>query len=91
MTDTAEPTICSECGHSYGAHDATCSALRRYPFYAPNTDCRPPREAEYRRVWLEVAMRFFVDPSPNALPTIGHCFSAADAFLAELKKRDAHA
>lgn len=45
------------------------------------------REAEYRRVWLDVAMRYYTstdfmgsDPCTS--------FIAADRFLAELKKRD---
>ena len=91
MTDTTEPTRCPECGFCYGAHDETCSALRRYPFYSPNPDCRPPREAEYRRVWLERAGAIFDKESGFA--SDGRCdarlaFDAADMFLAELRKRD---
>ena len=58
-------------------HKATCAL--------PNP--RLDREAEYRRVWLEVAMRLYSDPSPDALP-LEKCFAVADRFLAELKKRD---
>ena len=91
MTETTEPTICPECAWGGGFHAETCSRHFVMPLTTmpvAEASLRPNREAEYRRAWLEVAMRLFVDPSPNALPTIGHCFSAADAFLAELKKRD---
>ena len=58
--------------------------------------CKPPapdvqREAEYRRVWIEMAMKIFDssydDNSDNIYEAVG-AFDAADAFLAELKRRD---
>lgn len=85
---------CPGCGQTpQGPHRPDCPTVLLAEQFYSSTNLKPgpvfeKNEAEYRRVWLEVAMRLFVDPSPNALPTIGHCFSAADAFLAELKKRD---
>jgi hypothetical protein len=58
--------------------------------------CKPPapaiqREAEYRRIWIEMAMKIFDssynDNSDNIYEAVG-AFDAADAFLAELKRRD---
>ena len=54
--------------------------------------CKPPapdvqREAEYRRIWIEVAMRLYCVPGPETL-TLEKCFACADAFLAELRRRD---
>ena len=55
--------------------------------FAPNPQPRPEREAEYRRIWIEVAMRLYCVPGPETL-TLEKCFACADAFLAELKRRD---
>ena len=55
--------------------------------FAPNPQPKPDREAEYRRVWIEVAMRLYCVPGPETL-TLEKCFACADAFLAELKRRD---
>lgn len=92
MTETTEPTICPECAWGGGFHAPTCSrqfvlprnVIPEKPFYAPNPDCQPDREAEYRRAWLEVAMRLFT--TKNYTPE--EAFDEATDFLAELKKRD---
>ena len=59
--------------------------------FAPNPQPRPEREAEYRRIWIEMAMKIFDssynDNSDNIYEAVG-AFDAADAFLAELKRRD---
>ena len=55
--------------------------------FAPNPQPRPEREAEYRRIWIEVAMRLYCVPGPETL-TLEKCFACADAFLAELRRRD---
>ena len=43
---------------------------------------REDREAEYRRLWIECAMRAWLDRD------IKDAFAEADAFIAELRKRD---
>lgn len=57
--------------------------------------CKPlspdiQREAEYRRVWIECAMRLYCVPGfPGSGSFIlEKCFTCADKFIAELKKRD---
>ena len=55
--------------------------------FAPNPQPRPEREAEYRRIWIEVAMRLYCVPGPETL-TLEKCFACADAFIAELRRRD---
>ena len=35
--------------------------------FAPNPQPRPEREAEYRRIWIEVAMRLYCVPGPETL------------------------
>ena len=81
MTETTEPTICPECGGI--PHTLTCSRSLRHA----------DREAEYRRVWLERAAACFdYDMRTERVEYFEECaeiaFDAADAFLAELKKRD---
>ena len=98
MTETTEPTICPECAWGGGFHAPTCSrqfvlprnVIPEKPFYAPNPDCQPDREAEYRRIWIERACVAFDGDAPNANPTDSavYAFDAADAFIAELRKRD---
>ena len=53
-------------------------------------DPAPDREAEYRRIWIERACVAFDGDAPNANPTDSavYAFDAADAFIAELRKRD---
>ena len=90
MTETTEPTICPECAWGGGFHAPTCSQHFVMPFTtmpAAEAILGRDREAEYRRVWLDVAMRYYTstdfmgsDPCTS--------FIAADRFLAELKKRD---
>ena len=72
MTDTTVPAICPECGN------LLC--------IMPDGTVKPgrDREAEYRRVWLEVAMQMWIKGGTSAL----QCLGSADIFLAELKKRD---
>ena len=88
MTETTEPTICPECAWGGGFHAETCSRGRNGPFIQILPDGRIERvhdpEAEYRRVWLKVAMRLFT--TKNYAPE--EAFDEADGFLAELKKRD---
>lgn len=50
----------------------------------------PDREDEYRRIWIERACVAFDGDAPNANPTDSavYAFDAADAFIAELRKRD---
>ena len=99
MTETTEPTICPECAWGGGFHAPTCSrqfvlprnVIPEKPFYAPNPDCQPDREAEYRRIWLERAGAIFDKESGFA--SDGRCdarlaFKAADMFIAELRNRD---
>ena len=87
MTETTEPTICHECAWGGGFHAETCSRHFVMPLTTmpvAEASLRPNREAEYRRAWLEVAMRLFT--TKNYTPE--EAFDAADAFLAELKRRD---
>lgn len=98
MTDTTEPfTTCQKCGLTYGvgSHMHRCSAsvpLEAGPMFQVRgddtiellPDPNAEREAEYRRVWLEVAMRLFT--TKNYAPE--EAFDEADQFLDELKKRD---
>lgn len=56
--------------------------------FAPNPQPRPEREGEYRRIWLELALRPPADSSLDELTLIHQRFDYADAFLAELKRRD---
>lgn len=53
---------------------------REYGSAAP--DPAPDREAEYRRLWIECAMRAWLDRD------IKDAFAEADAFIAELRKRE---
>ena len=48
------------------------------------------REAEYRRIWIECAMRVFTMSTPDEPEgyQANRSFASADAFLAELRKRD---
>ena len=54
--------------------------------FAQNPQPRPDREAEYRRIWIEVAMRFYCSETDFA--EAGEVFELANEFLAEPKKRD---
>ena len=49
-----------------------------------------PKEAEYRTIWIECAMRRFAEnTSDMALrDSLEQSFKEADTFIAELKKRD---
>ena len=54
--------------------------------------CKPlspdvQREAEYRSVWIECAMRLYCVPGSESL-TLETCFTCADKFIAELRRRD---
>lgn len=87
MTETTEPTICHECAWGGGFHAETCSRHFVMPLTTmpvAEASLRPNREAEYRRAWLEVAMRLFT--TKNYTPE--EAFDEATDFLAELKKRD---
>ena len=61
-----------------------------WPDAAPDANPAPDREAEYRRIWIERACVAFDGDAPNANPTDSavYAFDAADAFIAELRKRD---
>ena len=68
-------------------HQAVFSKDTKHLWWPPD----PAREAEYRRVWIECAMRVFTMPTPNepeGYPA-NRSFATADVFLAELRKRDA--
>ena len=59
--------------------------------FAPNPQPRPEREAEHRRVWIEVASRIFVssyEDNGDNIHTSLRAFEIADDFIAELKRRD---
>lgn len=86
---------CPGCGQTpQGPHRPDCpTVLLAEQFYsAPNLKQQqgaqvlemPKDEAEYRRVWLEIALRTYV----NGDCTIALSFDNANRFLAELKKRD---
>ena len=99
MTETTEPTICPECAWGGGFHAPTCSrqfvlprnVIPEKPFYAPNPDCQPDREAEYRHIWISRAAHAFdsfVHPASDPVADAELAFKIADAFIAELRKRD---
>jgi hypothetical protein len=51
---------------------------------------KPDREAEYRRIWIECAMRVYITPterSRDGMPA-GPAFDQARDFVEELRKRD---
>ena len=63
--------------------DVTDTAIdATWPDAAPDANPAPDREAEYRRFWIECAMRAWISSH------IKDPFTEADAFVAELRKRD---
>ena len=88
--------VCQSCGkeHSHWYDHICCLHRKVEKLLTPNSQPKPDRSEEYRAIWLERAqIRFDGTYAPDVSyeTAAGWAFDAADAFIAELKRRDGNA